>query len=160
MNNPDGLAVRHKVTAYITNEDWLLVFRHLDFPEAGIQVPAGTIELGEDPEVAVLREAREETGLTRLTLAEYLGRQTRDMRDFGRPELHLRHVFHLTCDEARRPAWRHEEQSPADGGSPIRFELFWARLPDRVPPLIADQDALLPDLLTRLGLASPPSPES
>ena len=35
--------VIHKVFAYITHRDRLLVFRHTDFPEAGIQVPAGTV---------------------------------------------------------------------------------------------------------------------
>ncbi len=36
-----------KVFAYITRGDKLLVFRHADFPEAGIQVPAGTAKEGE-----------------------------------------------------------------------------------------------------------------
>ena len=36
-----------KAFAYITRDDELLVFRHVDSPEAGIQVPAGTIEPGE-----------------------------------------------------------------------------------------------------------------
>ena len=45
-----------KVLAYVTrlrNGDVeLLVFDHRDAPEAGIQVPAGTIEPGESPDVA------------------------------------------------------------------------------------------------------------
>ena len=43
-----------KVFAYITNQNRLLVFRHLDFPEAGIQVPAGTVMANEDLVTAVL----------------------------------------------------------------------------------------------------------
>jgi 8-oxo-dGTP pyrophosphatase MutT (NUDIX family) len=35
----------------------------LDHPNAGIQVPAGTVEEGEAPEAAAVREAMEETGL-------------------------------------------------------------------------------------------------
>ncbi len=155
VGNSDGLTVRHKVVAYIASDDWLLVFWHLDVPGAGIQVPAGTVEPDEDPGLAALREAGEETGLTDLTLIALLGSQARDMRDYGRPEIHLRYFYHLRCGEARRAAWRHDEREPADGGPPVRFELFWVRLPDQVPPLIADQDALLPELLARLRLASP-----
>jgi 8-oxo-dGTP pyrophosphatase MutT (NUDIX family) len=54
-----------KVTAFVTRE-WeserqLLLFQH---PNAGVQIPAGTVEAGESLEQAVLREAAEETGLT------------------------------------------------------------------------------------------------
>jgi len=42
-----------------------LVFRH---PSAGIQLPAGTVEAGEEIDAAVLREVREETGLTEVVL--------------------------------------------------------------------------------------------
>ena len=63
-----------KVTAFITrqskNGDDLLLFEH---PHAGIQIPAGTVEDGETPEQAVLREAIEETGLTSLSIRRYLG---------------------------------------------------------------------------------------
>jgi hypothetical protein len=40
----------------------LLVFSQPKFPEAGIQVPAGTINRGESPEVAAIRELGEEAG--------------------------------------------------------------------------------------------------
>jgi 8-oxo-dGTP pyrophosphatase MutT (NUDIX family) len=68
-----------KVVAFITREAnegqanegrQLLVFRH---PNAGIQLPAGTMELGETPEIAVLREVREETGLTAVQIVTLLG---------------------------------------------------------------------------------------
>ncbi len=63
-----------KVTAFITRStprgDELLLFEH---PYAGIQIPAGTMEPGETPEQAALREAREETGLTGLTVSRLLG---------------------------------------------------------------------------------------
>jgi 8-oxo-dGTP pyrophosphatase MutT (NUDIX family) len=65
-----------KVTAFITRSTGavtqLLLFRH---PYAGIQLPAGTVEPGEVPEEAVLREAEEETGLDGLTLRQLLGRE-------------------------------------------------------------------------------------
>src|SRR6185437_14423165 len=92
-------AIIQKVLAYITWDDKLLVFSHPDFPEAGIQVPAGTIESGEEPAVAVLREAFEETGLIGLTLVAPLGERMRDVTPFGKDELHHRYFFHLLYDQ-------------------------------------------------------------
>jgi 8-oxo-dGTP pyrophosphatase MutT (NUDIX family) len=63
-----------KVTAFVTRERdgerQLLLFEH---PNAGVQIPAGTVEAGESPEQAVLREAAEETGLTGFSTLRYLG---------------------------------------------------------------------------------------
>jgi len=41
--------ITEKVVAYITQGDRPLVFSHPLCPEAGVQVPAGTIEEGEAP---------------------------------------------------------------------------------------------------------------
>jgi 8-oxo-dGTP pyrophosphatase MutT (NUDIX family) len=57
--------LKQKAFAYITHGRRLLVFSHPHSPAAGIQVPAGTIEPGEPPELAVLREAAEAPGLPR-----------------------------------------------------------------------------------------------
>ncbi len=66
--------VVEKVTALITRPSAegqdLLLFEH---PHAGIQIPAGTVEEGETPEAAVLREVLEETGLVPLTSPRFLG---------------------------------------------------------------------------------------
>ena len=63
-----------KVTAFIVRERndirELLVFKH---PTAGVQIPAGTVEEGEDLETAVKREAHEETGLQFVEIENYLG---------------------------------------------------------------------------------------
>ena len=63
-----------KVTAFIVRERGgikeLLVFKH---PTAGIQIPAGTVEEGEDIENAVKRETHEETGLQLVEIESYLG---------------------------------------------------------------------------------------
>jgi 8-oxo-dGTP pyrophosphatase MutT (NUDIX family) len=144
--------LRRKVVTYITWGTTLLVFSHPDFPEAGIQVPAGTIEPGEKPEVAALREAFEETGLTGLTLVAPLGEQVRDVTPFGKDELHHRYFFHLRCAGAPPQTWRHWEEFPSDGSAPVAFDFFWAQLPDGVPPLIAGHDAYLPALLLQMGL--------
>ena len=66
--------VVQKVTAFIVREKSgikeLLVFKH---PTAGIQIPAGTVEAGEDLETAVKREVYEETGLQSVEIEAYLG---------------------------------------------------------------------------------------
>ena len=66
--------VVQKVTAFIIRErdgvKELLVFKH---PTAGVQIPAGTVEKGEDIETAVKREVFEETGLRLVEIERYLG---------------------------------------------------------------------------------------
>jgi 8-oxo-dGTP pyrophosphatase MutT (NUDIX family) len=65
--------ILRKVSAFITRESpagrELLVFAHPN-PRAGIQVPAGTVEAGEAPERAVLRETWEETGLSAVRIVQ------------------------------------------------------------------------------------------
>ena len=74
---------RQRVYAYSTHAGRFLVFEHPDHPDAGIQVPAGTVKSGESPNEAVLREAREETGLSGLNKAHCLGSFEHDVREFG-----------------------------------------------------------------------------
>jgi 8-oxo-dGTP pyrophosphatase MutT (NUDIX family) len=70
-------AMLEKVTAFILRKGPggpdILLFEH---PSAGIQIPAGTVEEGEDPRTAALREAREESGLEGLNLEASLGSST------------------------------------------------------------------------------------
>ena len=148
--------LKRKAFAYITHGDRLLVFRHSAAPEAGIQVPAGSVQEGERPEDAVMREAREETCLLDLVLVRSLGEHRRDMSDFGLDETHHRSFYHLRCTSEPPTTWRHYERDPSDGSSaPILFEFFWARLPDGIPPQIADHDEQLPRLIELLSAAGP-----
>ena len=107
------------------------------------------VDLARD--LAVLREAEEETGLGDLRIKAYLGDQIRNMADVGKDEIHHRHFYHLICGGDPPEEWLHDETDPSDGSpSPIQFEFFWAELPDQVPELIADHGIMLPQLEERM----------
>ena len=132
--------------AYVTKDRRLLVFRHVDF-DAGIQVPAGTLEPGESPRAGVLREAHEETGLDGLVVRRFLGTRDYDMSCYGLAELHRRYYFHLECTGDTPSIWRHFESHPSGCPSKrIEFELYWVGLPDQMPELAGFQGDLLGEL--------------
>lgn len=139
---------KRKAFAYVTRGRRLLVFEHPHAPEAGIQVPAGTIEPGESPEAAVLREAHEETGLTALKLGTFLGEQRRDMSDFGRAEIHHRYFYQVICEQETPERWDWGERFPSDEPevSPTFrhvFRFYWVDLSDGIPELIADHGVMV-----------------
>lgn len=144
------IRIVEKVVAYITKGTNLLVFRHVH-SDAGIQVPAGTLEPCETAEDGALREAKEETGLSHLAMRRFLGAREYDMSSFGLAEIHRRYYYHLECKDDTPPKWRHLELHPGEGPSePIEFELFWVSLPDQVPELAGAQG----DFLAKLGVDS------
>ncbi len=146
-----GKKVRRKVYAYITHGNRLLVFRHRDAPEAGVQVPGGTLEEGEAAETGMMREVLEETGLTDLRLGSCLGEVVHPLPALG--EVHHRMYYHLIYDGYPPARWCHDEMHPSDGSpAPIRFEFTWASLPDGVPELSGDLDQMLPVLVRELGI--------
>jgi 8-oxo-dGTP diphosphatase len=136
--------IKRKVYAYVTHGDRLLVFVHPDSPEAGIQVPGGSLEEGEEPEAGALREATEETGRTDLEVVRFLGEVERDLADYGMDEIHHRYFFHLRCTGDPPERWRHGELTPSDGSTgPIPFDFYWVPLAEELPELIADMGVLV-----------------
>src|SRR5215216_798931 len=103
----------HKTLAYITNAQRLLVFRQPAFPEAGIQVPGGTLEPGETPIDGVLREGTEETGIADLTVSTFLGKHI-NTNSFNNTVYHS-YFFHLPCPGTPPETWQHYEQFPSVG---------------------------------------------
>jgi 8-oxo-dGTP pyrophosphatase MutT (NUDIX family) len=135
-----------KALSYITRGESLLVFRQLDFPEQGVQVPGGSVEAGEELEAAALREAHEETGLSELVVQSYLGSVEYELKvDSGPP--HLRHFFHLAHAGAAPQRWQHTEHTPSTGGPPVRLELWWEPLAS--VQLAWEMDHYLADLKRR-----------
>lgn len=137
-----------KVFAYITHQDKLLIFSHPHHPEAGLQVPAGTVESGEDWQSAVLREVFEETGLSDCTLQTYLGEQFYGQHDSQ--QVHHRRFYHLTYTKTPPVQWERFEEFGSDGSRHL-FHFFWVPI-DNVPPLIAEHDAFI-QLLTAQPVA-------
>ena len=132
---------RDRCVAYITKGDQLLVFEHVKYPEAGVQVPAGHPEPGESLESAVLREAEEETGLRGLRLERYLGYKHMDFTDQGYGH-EKRHFFHLVFDGDTPDIWIHTEKHPSVGPDPeLDFRLYW--VPIRDADLFWDHGAML-----------------
>ncbi|TDQ40709.1 NUDIX domain-containing protein [Aureibacillus halotolerans] len=87
-----------KVTAFITRSragvTELLLFEH---PHAGIQLPAGTVEVAESHRAAAVREAMEETGIQQYKGTKYIGKMeselptdqfavTTDTKVYSRPD--------------------------------------------------------------------------
>jgi 8-oxo-dGTP pyrophosphatase MutT (NUDIX family) len=116
-----------KVLCYVIWRGQLLLLKQPDRPDRGVQVPGGSVEAGEDLTTAALREAREETGLSALSVLGCLGSAIYELKvDVGPP--HLRHFFQLRCDEPPSNRWQHLE--PATLSRPVaqRFELWWEPL--------------------------------
>ena len=144
---------RNRAYAYITHGNRLLVFEHADVPEAGIQVPAGTVEEHETPQAAVIREAREETGLKDLEFVTELGNFEHDMTGFGVEELQHAWFYHLRCTEEPPESWRHHETHEGTG-EPILFELYWVSMPDGVPELIGLNGGMIEGLYESIGVVA------
>jgi ADP-ribose pyrophosphatase YjhB (NUDIX family) len=124
-----------RAVAYVVRDGALLVFDHRDLPEAGTQVPAGTVENGEDPADAVVREVLEECGV-----------RTRLVRELGftdaiapRGDARRNFFFELTTDDPRNE-WEHVV---GGGGSDLGLVFSCRFVPlVELPPLAADGDFL------------------
>lgn len=145
------MELTHKVFAYITHGNRLLVLDHVDFPEDLPQVPAGTRPENEDPEEAVLREAWEETGIEGLKIDSFLGEI--DFTWSGSDKIFRRRFYHLIYDSSPAERWQHYEEHPSEGPiDPILFELYWVDLPNDIPELSPGHGAFLQQLLSRMNL--------
>ncbi len=106
----------HKVCPVILRKQgdtWqILAFKH---PKAGTQLIKGTLEAGEQPETAVLRELAEESGIEQAAVVEKIGEF-----DIHETEQHW-HLFLCQPAGALREEWSF---FTADGGGLV-FQFFW-----------------------------------
>lgn len=89
----------------------VIVFTHRDFPEAGVQVPKGSIEPGETPAAAAVREVAEEVGLRGLVLLGQVGSDR--WRDAAGNEQE-RHFFAFAAPADAPDAWEHQVRSAGE----------------------------------------------
>ncbi len=143
MENPQKIITLKKSLAYITHGNELLVFSQPEFPEAGIQVPKGTVDVGETPLQTVEREIIEETGLNTTIFQSFLGETYRDLSDYQKPIIEHRHFFHFILDGVKKDNWTHYELFDADSKAPILFSFFWLPIATAHTSLIADHGQLL-----------------
>jgi 8-oxo-dGTP diphosphatase len=99
--------LRRRVVAYVTREcdgrTELLTIEHRDLPEAGVQVPAGRVDHGENLVRAVRREVAEETGLDDTRVIRRLPGFEAEYES-----AHESHGFHLVAEAETPDTWEHE----------------------------------------------------
>lgn len=111
----------------------LLVFRH---PEDGnMQLPKGTIEPGESPEVAVRRELLEESGIAYAGALHSLGTLDRECEAGVEGNTHrhpqLWHLFLMRADSALPETFEHTATgSPEEEG--LVFLFSWLNAGDSI----------------------------
>jgi 8-oxo-dGTP pyrophosphatase MutT (NUDIX family) len=98
--------VRRRAVAYVTRErdgtTELLTIAAPDYPEEGLEVPAGRLDHGETLEEGLLRELDEETGFTGVRIV-------RELPDFecNYETFSHNHAFHLVAETETPDVWEH-----------------------------------------------------
>ena len=101
--------MKKKVLANIISNhkgrDEILIHEHRDEPEAGVQVPAVTVEIGESIETALYREIFGESGLIELELL----RKLKSYIYFNeyKKEYQERNVYLLQASDPTQDSWEH-----------------------------------------------------
>ncbi|MBO0601657.1 NUDIX domain-containing protein [Sporosarcina sp. E16_3] len=136
------MRLKRKVLAYITKgegaERQILVFEQKDNPDAGLQVPGGTIEKDELLLDALYREIEEETGIQRSNL-ELKGKVNKtNYFPEHKHVIYERNIFHLAYIGEEHAKWEHR----VDGGGKddgMTFCHRWVSVKN-LPELAANQD--------------------
>jgi len=121
---------KQKIVAYIirtTNSGQeLLTFTHRDYPEAGVQVPAGTVDSGEKPEETLIREVFEESGLAiEHETFKLLG--IFQWERFDRHEIHQRFVYQINLRQKAAEQWTHSVSGHGEDENLI-FNYRWLEI--------------------------------
>lgn len=112
-----------KAYAYATRSSGsdreLLVFEQ-EKPGAGVQVPKGTVDDGESPSGAVVRELGEECGVEDVTSVSHL---TTDRWTHDRRGVYRRHFFHVHVQDDR-DEWNHVVTGGGEDDGLV-FSCYW-----------------------------------
>jgi len=100
----------------------LLLFAHADFPQVPLQIPGGSIEPGEAPDAAALRELHEEAGIVPLPLIREIG-VSETPSHLEADAIVKRHCF-LFDGGGLPDRWIHSVTGAGDDKG-LRFEYRW-----------------------------------
>jgi 8-oxo-dGTP pyrophosphatase MutT (NUDIX family) len=117
-------AVHKACACLVDSRGRLLVFDHPE--DGGMQLPKGTVEPGETPDVAVRRELLEESGIVYDGALQSLGTMDRECEAGVEGNVHrhaqLWHVYLMRTKEARPETFEHVASgSPEEDGLVFRF---------------------------------------
>ncbi len=110
----------------------LLVLEHAEQPEAGLQVPGGTVARAEPPLAAVAREVLEENGLAVEGWEAAATLDHEDVPGSATPGPQRWHCFATTPGMPPPDSWRFEHRGFASERG-LRFEYHWIALAGGVP---------------------------
>lgn len=130
----EGAPTVRKAFAYVTRDRGglteLLVFTQAD-PTAGVQVLKGTVDEGETPEGAALREAFEECGVRGLEPVRPLATDVVHFpHDPKNDQIQERHFYHLRASGPTPERWTHTVSAGVEGRG-MAFTCFWLPLSER-----------------------------
>ncbi len=130
-----------KAYGYVTRikdrRQQVLVFQHKNLPDAGIQIPKGTVKEDEDTFSAVIREVKEETGIQRFEVEKLI---TEDYWENDDGAMHNRYFYKIVCNEMA-DEW---EYNPTGGGEEegLTFQFFWVASVEEVELIRGHADYL------------------
>ncbi|MCC6244234.1 MAG: NUDIX domain-containing protein [Gemmatimonadaceae bacterium] len=124
--------VTHKAAACVVRTrargPEVLVFRH---PLAGVQIPKGSIELGETAADAAARELAEESGILEGRVLRQVGWHQfevgEDATSSEPSERQVWHTFLMAADAEQRDSWS-QHASGSEVEASLVFEFFWLPL--------------------------------
>ncbi|MEU5950831.1 NUDIX domain-containing protein [Streptomyces sp. NPDC047525] len=154
---PPGPRPRTRVAAYVVRHravPEILVFDHVDIPDAGTQIPAGGVRPGEGLEEAVLREVTEETGLLTATVVRQIAVEDKPHPETGQPRRTTFFLLQVPPDTS--DAWEHHVDGDGDDAG-LAFACWFLPLPLR-QPLADRQDAWLGHVDPRFTTVADNSP--
>lgn len=138
---------KRKVLAYITrsssNGTQMLVFEHADYPTAGLQVPAGSVDDDEKVESAVIREIKEESGLVIVQAPIPLGSFRYFREDIKQHQ--IRYVFHIPFRDPIADTWMHSVKGTGEDKDLV-FRFYWIEILRAQSLLAANQGDYIPFL--------------